>query len=89
MTSMAAGSARRSASSSPFTSIRSAWKVRLAGLPPCRLAGAGIESRTISPSRVVEVSGACERARTSASAIRRANRSSPYSRSTLASRVAE
>src|SRR5207302_7006737 len=39
--SSAAGSARRSVPSSSFTSIRSAWKVRLAGLPPGAPGGRG------------------------------------------------
>src|SRR5262249_16805230 len=39
--STAAGRARSSASSSPFTSMRSAWKGRLAGCPPLRRAGGG------------------------------------------------
>ncbi len=53
--STAAGTARSSTSSSPFTSIRSAWKVRLAGLPPVRRAAAGMLSRTSSTSRALVV----------------------------------
>ena len=71
--------ARRRVPSSSFTSIRRAWKVRLAGFPPVRLVAAGIASLTIVLSRSVEVIGARARSRTTASAIRRANRSSPYS----------
>ena len=63
--------------SSSFTSIRRAWKVRLAGLPPVRRVAAGIASLTIALSRCVEVIGARARSRATASAIRRANRSSP------------
>ena len=55
---MAAGSARSRTSSSPLTSMRSAWKVRLAGLPPVRRAGAGMESRTSSTSRALVSNGA-------------------------------
>ena len=42
---------RSRAASSPLTSIRSAWKVRLAGLPPVRRAAAGMAERTRSTSR--------------------------------------
>ena len=82
--SIAAGIARASTSSSPLTSMRSAWNVRLAGLPPVRRAGAGIESRTISTRRALVVNGSRARSRTTASAMRPANFSSPYSRSTRA-----
>ena len=68
--------------------MRRAWNVRLAGLPPVRLAGAGIDARMMSASRPVLVSGAGLRSRTSARAIRPANLSSPNSRSTAASRSA-
>ena len=61
-------------SSSAFTAMRIAWKVRLAGCPPVRRAGAGMASRTISASSVVVVTG---RAATIAAAMRRAKRSSP------------
>ncbi len=67
--------------------MRSAWKVRLAGCPPVRRVAAGIDERTSSASRAVPVNGSRARSRTTASAIRRANRSSPYSRSTRASSV--
>jgi hypothetical protein len=42
ITSIEAGMARRSTASSSLTAIRRAWKVRLAGWPPVRRAGAGI-----------------------------------------------
>ena len=54
---MAAGSARRSTASSSLTSIRSAWKVRLAGWPPVRRAGAGISAYSSSTSRAEVVNG--------------------------------
>jgi len=54
---------------------------RALGVPGRRVA-AGIASLTMALSRAVEVIGARERSRTTASAIRRAKRSSPYSRST-------
>ena len=80
----ASGSARSSEASSPLTSMRSAWKVRLAGWPPVRRVAAGIEERTSSASRAVPVNGSVARSRTMASAMRRAKRSSPYLRSTRA-----
>jgi hypothetical protein len=40
-------------SNSLFTSIRTAWKILLAGCPPLRLAGAGIPSLMISTSSPV------------------------------------
>ena len=61
--SSAAGSARSSAPSSPLTSMRSAWKVRLAGLPPVRRVAAGIASRTRSTSAGRCVNGSRSRAR--------------------------
>ena len=69
------------AASSPLTSIRSAWKVRLAGWPPLFCDAAGMASRSSSTRRAEVVKGSCcalpdDRRRRS----RRANRSSPYSR---------
>ena len=54
---MAAGIARRSTASSSLTSIRSAWKVRLAGWPPVRRAGAGISAYSSSTRRAEVVNG--------------------------------
>ena len=82
---MASGTAERSASSSPFTSMRRAWKARLAGWPPWRRVAAGMAVRTISANRAVDVSGAWVRSRSMAWAMRSAKRSSPYSCSTRAS----
>ena len=62
--STAAGSAPASASSSPLTSMRSAWNVRLAGWPPVRRVAAGIDERTSSASRAVPVNGSAPRSRT-------------------------
>ena len=50
----APGGARASSS---LTSIRSAWKVRLAGWPPVRRAGAGIAAYSSSTSRAEVVNG--------------------------------
>ena len=61
----------------------------LAGLPPVRLAGAGMDSRTSSTRRALVSNGSLLRSRTTASAILRAKRSSPYSRSTRAICCAE
>ena len=77
MEAMAAGIARRSTPSSSLTSIRSAWKVRLAGCPPVRRAGAGIVSRRSSTSLAESVNGSVSRALTMARAICRENFSSP------------
>ena len=66
-----------SARSSALTSIRNAWNVRLAGCPPARRAGAGIERRTSSTSRALVSNGCRSRSRSIAAAIRRAKRSSP------------
>ena len=77
---MAAGIARRRTASSSLTSMRSAWKVRLAGCPPVRRAGAGISAYSSSTSRPEVVNGSRSRSRTTAVAILRANFSSPYSR---------
>src|ERR1700688_2324420 len=65
-------------SSSWFTAIRSAWKVRVAGWtrPRCRQPSTRSAIRRSSP--VVEIRG-CSRALTIARAIRREARSSPYS----------
>src|SRR6185437_10780809 len=69
--------ARRARSSSPgssFTSMRSAWKVRVAGsMPPLD----GTTARTMRASSAVRVTGASRRAATMARATRRAKRSSP------------
>src|SRR5579884_2915971 len=74
----AAESRKRSrSSSSRLTQMRSAWNVRVAGsirLGPRR----GIARRTIDASCPVVVIGVCARAATSARAMRRENRSSPY-----------
>ena len=77
MESMAAGRARRSTASSSLTSMRRAWKVRLAGCPPVRRAGAGISSYSSSTRRAEVVNGSTSRCRTTAPAILRANFSSP------------
>ena len=58
--------------------MRSAWNVRLAGCPPVRRAGAGIDSRITSTSRALRVNGSRLRSRTIVSAMRLAKRSSPY-----------
>ena len=58
--------------------MRRAWKVRLAGCPPVRRVAAGIEERTSSASRAVEVKGSRARSATIRWAMRRAKRSSPY-----------
>ena len=65
---MAVSSASGSASSSPLTSMRMAWNVRLAGWPPVRRAGAGMAAVTISASSAVDSIG---RAATMAAAMRR------------------
>src|SRR4051794_17052455 len=62
----ASGSARSSWSSSPLTAMRMAWKVRLAGWPPAKRAGAGTERLMTSTSSCVVSSG---RLRTIARAI--------------------
>ncbi len=72
--SIASSMATGRASSSPLTSMRIAWNVRLAGWPPVRRAGAGIAETTTSASRAVVSIG---RAATIAAAMRRAKRSSP------------
>ena len=75
--------ARSSTPSSSLTSMRSAWKVRLAGLPGLvRCTLIGIASRTSSTRRADMVQGVTSRSATIRSAMRRAKRSSPYSRST-------
>ena len=43
--------------SSPLTSMRSAWKMRLAGLPPVRWAACGRASRISSTSRALLMKG--------------------------------
>ena len=60
--------------------MRSAWKVRLAGLPPVRLAACGSASRISSTSRALLVNGSFSRSRTIAETIRLACFSSPYAR---------
>ncbi len=79
-TSIAAGTARSSTSSSPFTSIRSAWKVRLPGWPPVLRVAAGMTARSRSTSSPLRSHSRSARRRTIARAILPANRSSPYSR---------
>ena len=59
--SSAAGSARSSAPSSSLTSIRSAWKTRLAGWPSPKRAGAGIACLIVSTRSPVRSNG-CLRA---------------------------
>ena len=63
---MAAGTARRRTASSSLTSMRSAWKVRLAGWPPVRRAGAGISAYSSSTRGAEVVNGVCSRRRTTA-----------------------
>ena len=50
---MAVSMASGRISSSRLTSMRMAWKVRLAGWPPRRRAGAGMASRTMAASSAV------------------------------------
>ena len=57
-TSHASGSASSSWASSPLTAMRIAWKVRLAGWPPAKRAGAGIAAVIASLSSKVVVSSA-------------------------------
>ena len=52
-TSSPAGIARSRTFNSLFTSMRMAWKVRFAGLPPIRRAGAGMLAFTNSARSVV------------------------------------
>ncbi len=54
---MAASRPRRSTVSSPFTSMRSAWNVRLAGCPPARRAEAGMAALIMSTSSPVVSTG--------------------------------
>ncbi|CAB5113689.1 unannotated protein [freshwater metagenome] len=77
---IAIGSARETAPNSSFVSIRSAWNVLFAGLPPVRLVAAGIASFTSAANSVVELRGALLRAFTIDSTMRVANFSSPYVR---------
>ena len=72
--SIAASRATGRASSSPLTSMRMAWNVRLAGWPPVRRAAAGIAAVTMPASSTVDSIG---RAATMARAMRAAKRSSP------------
>ena len=74
---MAAATAACHTSSSALTSMRSAWKVRLAGCPPLRWEAAGTASRSRSTRRAEPVNGSFSRSRTIADAIRPAKRSSP------------
>ena len=55
VTLQASGSASSSWVSSPLTAIRMAWKVRLAGWPPAKRAGAGIAAAIASLSSKVVV----------------------------------
>ena len=55
--SQASGSASSSASSSPLTAIRIAWKVRLAGWPPPKRAAVGIPALIAATSSEVVLSG--------------------------------
>ena len=64
--SIAAGRARSRAASSPLTSMRRAWNVRLAGWPPVRRVAAGIAARTSSASRPTVANGSLARSRTTA-----------------------
>ncbi|CAM5381702.1 hypothetical protein SRIMM317S_02578 [Streptomyces rimosus subsp. rimosus] len=73
----AAGTALSTAASSALTSMRSAWNVRLAGLPPVRFAACGSASRISSTRRALFVKGSLARSRTTASTIRLACFSSP------------
>ncbi len=57
----ASGSAWSSCPSSSLTAIRIAWKVRLAGCPPAKRAGAGIAWQMVSTSSWVLRSGATSR----------------------------
>ncbi len=58
--------------------MRSAWKVRFAGLPPVRFAACGSASRISSTSRALLLKGSLSRSRTTADTIRLACFSSPY-----------
>ena len=70
------GSVLASLSSSPLTSMRSAWNTRLAGLPAGRCAcGTTWSTRRLSWAEVV--SGSAARRATISRAIWRAKRSSP------------
>ena len=73
---MAASRPLLSTSSSPFTSMRSAWNVRFAGCPPARRAEAGMAALMMSTSCSLVSMGAFWRARTAKSAIRLAHFSS-------------
>src|SRR6185437_2717262 len=76
----AASSPRRTESSSPFTRMRSAWKLRVAGcLPGSRRPTTRSISAASSP---VRMSGLSARRSTMARAILRLKRSSPYCHST-------
>ena len=76
-TSMAETTARSQTASSALTSMRSAWKVRLAGCPPLRCEAAGTAVRSTSTRRAEVVNGSFSRSRRTAEAMRPAKRSSP------------
>lgn len=75
-----AGTAASRMSSSSFTAMRRAWKVRLAGCPPVAPAATGTAERITSTRRPVVSMGASARARTMARAMGPAKRSSPSRR---------
>ena len=79
----ASGRARSSASSSPLTAIRIAWKVRLAGWPRPKRSDGGIAALIALTSWAVVSIG---RRLVISRAIEPARRSSPSSRITLARR---
>ena len=87
-TSQASGRAASSWPSSSLTWMRRAWKVRLAGWPPAKRAGAGIAALMTSTSSCVVSIGPSWRARTMARAIGVAYRSSPWLRISRARRRA-
>ena len=62
---------------SSFTAIRMAWKIRLAGCPPLRRAGAGIAVLIISTNSPVVSIGLFARVRSISRAICFENFSSP------------
>ena len=81
----AASSASRSASGSSFTAMRSAWKVRVATWVRRDQAARGTPALTASTRSAVIVSGERRRRSTMRFAMRRAWRSSPYSKRMRAS----
>ena len=68
--SQASGSAASSWASSSLTAMRMPWKVRLAGWPPPKRAGAGTAAVMASTSSKVVSIGRLERRRTISSAMR-------------------